>query len=131
MNNSHKYHGKVYIPDPFRARPIIIRSNFSNFFPRIHHRMEPVIKVRHKVFTLALMALSLVLIPSAHAGAGCDKTPKDQYASKSDGDNGFAIQINGSPRLYRPNQIYTITLKVFIWSPLFTAQINIFFTFDG
>ena len=76
--------------------------------------MEPVIKVRHKVFTLALVAVSLVLnlIPSVHAAAGCDKTPKDQYASKSDGDNGFAIQINGSPRLYRPNQIYTITLKV-------------------
>ena len=74
--------------------------------------MEPVIKVRYK--TLALLGLTLTLnliLPWAEA-AGCDKAPKDQYASTSDGDNGFAIQINGSPRLYRPNQIYTITLKV-------------------
>ena len=74
--------------------------------------MEPVIKVRYKRSALGLLlSLILTLIPNAN-GAACDKTPKDQYASKSDGDNGFAIQINGSPRMYRPNQIYTITLKV-------------------
>ena len=77
--------------------------------------MEPIIKVRHKrsalILVLILVLQTLTLIPNAN-GAACDKTPKDQYASKSDGDNGFAIQINGSPRMYRPNQIYTITLKV-------------------
>ena len=73
--------------------------------------MEPVIKVRYKRSVLVLVLLTLTLIPNANCAA-CDKTPKDQYASKSDGDNGFSVQINGSPRMYRPNQIYTITLKV-------------------
>ena len=75
--------------------------------------MEPVIKVRYKASAL-LLALTLILnliLPRVDA-AGCDKAPRDQHASKSDGDNAFAIQVNGSPRLYRPNQIYTITLRV-------------------
>lgn len=73
---------------------------------------QHVIKVRYKSPALAFVFALLLCLPAKSQGAGCDKTPRDQYAAKTDGNNGFAIQINGSPRLYRPNQIYTITLKV-------------------
>jgi len=74
--------------------------------------MEHIIKVRYKSPALILTLALLLSFSNKGEGAGCDKTPRDQYAAKTDGNNGFAIQINGSPRLYRPNQIYTITLKV-------------------
>ncbi len=73
---------------------------------------QHVIKVRYKSPALAFVVALCLCLPGASQAAGCDKTPRDQYAAKTDGNNGFAIQINGSPRLYRPNQIYTITLRV-------------------
>jgi hypothetical protein len=44
--------------------------------------MEPVIKVRYKMWALLNLALILLsLLPNAQA-AGCDKTPKDQVTKK-------------------------------------------------
>ena len=34
-----------------------------------------------------------------------------QVASQTRGDHGFAVVIAGSPRLYRPGQVYTVTLE--------------------
>jgi hypothetical protein len=44
--------------------------------------MEPVIKVRYKMWALLNLALILLsFLPNAQA-AGCDKTPKDQVTKK-------------------------------------------------
>lgn len=73
--------------------------------------MEPIIKVRHKEKLVILLASILI-----HVAYGilprCDKTPSDQNVHRIGGDNGFTIQVSGSPRKYRPNQVYTITLSV-------------------
>ena len=44
----------------------------------------------------------------------CDKSPDKSVttAPKQAGNGGFAIGIVGSPSLYRPGQVYTITLEV-------------------
>ena len=39
------------------------------------------------------------------------KTSSSQVASQTRGDHGFAVVIAGSPRLYRPGQVYTVTLE--------------------
>lgn len=41
----------------------------------------------------------------------CDKTPTGQEPYKTNGDNGFSVSVAGSPTLYRPGQVYTVTLK--------------------
>jgi hypothetical protein len=70
--------------------------------------MEPIIKVRYKEKFLFLF---LVFLNSVHSVPICDKTPVGQGTDKIPGDNGFAIQLSGSPRKYRPNQVYTIKLS--------------------
>lgn len=78
--------------------------------------MEPVIKVRHKMSaSFLLLAIVVLLSPAASSGKmiqKCEKSPKEMSTPKSEGDHGYALLINGSPRLYRPNQMYTVTLKV-------------------
>ena len=71
--------------------------------------MEPIIKVRYKE---KLLFLFLVFLNSVDSVPICDKTPVGQGTDKIPGDNGFAIQLSGSPRKYRPNQVYTIKLSV-------------------
>ena len=48
------------------------------------------------------------------ANALCDKSPSKSVttAPKMAGNGGFAIGIVGSPNLYRPGQVYEITLEV-------------------
>ena len=41
----------------------------------------------------------------------CEIYPEETSAYKSDGSNGFAVTINGSPLEYRPEQHYKITLQ--------------------
>ena len=74
--------------------------------------MEPVIKVRYKGAILMLIVVSLLARDARSAHLRCEKTPKETYVPKTEGSNGFAVTITGSPRLYRPNQIYTISLRV-------------------
>ena len=72
--------------------------------------MEPIIKVRYKeAFFLCLGILANVVYGALPK---CDKTPHDQGTDKIAGDNGFAIHVSGSPRMYRPNQLYNIQLSV-------------------
>jgi hypothetical protein len=42
--------------------------------------MEPVIKVRYKTSALLALLLAFNLISPGTAGAGCDKSPKDQVS---------------------------------------------------
>ena len=70
--------------------------------------MEPIIKVRYKE---KFIFLFLVFLSSVHSVPICEKSPVGQ-GDKIPGDNGFAIQLSGSPRKYRPNQVYTIKLSV-------------------
>lgn len=58
------------------------------------------------MYSLSLSLSALQALPK------CFKSPLETNSDKTEGDNGFAVLINGSPRLYRPNQIYTITLRV-------------------
>ena len=85
--------------------------------------LDPVIKVRHKATTpppppsrLVLLLLSLLLFappPPAAEAQICDKTPLEYIGQeKTPGNNGYEVNIIGKPRLYRPNQQYTITLTV-------------------
>ncbi len=43
-------------------------------------KMEPVIKVRYKTSALLALLLAFSLISPGSAGAGCDKSPKDQVS---------------------------------------------------
>lgn len=78
--------------------------------------MEPVIKVRYKglvrnlSFTFLLLT-TVVVGKSMGAFPKCDKTPKETTVPKIVGSNGYAVAIVGSPLKYRPNQVYTISLK--------------------
>ena len=80
--------------------------------------MEPVIKVRYKEKFFLLIGVCWLLVVGSAEGfmARCDKTPQDQRSDKIHGDNGFSIHVSGSPRKYRPNQVYTIQLGVSYWS---------------
>jgi len=75
--------------------------------------MEPIIKVRYKEKFVGLLLLLLACLIPDTLGLfpRCDKTPRDQGTEKFPGDNGFTIQVSGSPRKYRPNQVYTIQLS--------------------
>jgi len=63
-------------------------------------------KVRYKL-GLLLLVLPLVL----GSAPKCDKTPLGQDALKTPGENGFYVSVAGNPRLYRPGQVYTVTLS--------------------
>ena len=41
----------------------------------------------------------------------CEVYPEETFVAKSEGNNGFAVTINGSPLEYRPEQHYKITLQ--------------------
>lgn len=73
--------------------------------------MEPVIKVRYKE-KLFLFVCCWLLGTTVGFMPRCDKTPHDQTGNKIPGDQGFSIHVSGSPRKYRPNQVYTIQLSV-------------------
>ena len=79
--------------------------------------MEPIIKVRYKekknIFLAPTLFLLVLLLDGALGGyPRCDKTPRDQHSDKTPGSNGFSVKVSGSPRKYRPDQVYTITLSV-------------------
>jgi len=66
------------------------------------------IKVRYRLFWLILGCLSPKALSSG--GPKCDKTPLGQEAPKTPGEHGFYVTVAGSPRLYRPGQVYTVSL---------------------
>ena len=72
-------------------------------------KMEPIIKVRHKE---KLAILFVTLLSTVLGMPQCDKSPHEQGTEKHAGDNGFSIHVRGTPRKYRPNEVYTIELKV-------------------
>lgn len=72
--------------------------------------MEPIIKVRYKE-KIFLIALFLLFDGALGGYPRCDKTPKDQLSAKTPGSNGFSVSVSGSPRKYRPEQVYTITIS--------------------
>lgn len=76
--------------------------------------MEPVIKVRYKWASIWLTVhLAALCGPvGGNPYPKCDKSPEGTTAPKTEGTNGFAITIVGTPRLYRPHQVYTISLQV-------------------
>ena len=80
-------------------------------FMRVFYRiMEPIIKVRYK--EKVLLAL-LFFLPATLGGyPRCDKTPRAQRSDKTPGSHGFSVSVSGSPRKYRPEQVYTIQLSV-------------------
>ena len=71
--------------------------------------MEPIIKVRYKE-KLAILFVALLSMVSSMPQ--CDKSPPEQGNEKLTGDNGFSIHVRGTPRKYRPNEVYTIELRV-------------------
>ena len=71
--------------------------------------MEPVIKVRYKEKFVIIL---VTLLSTVYAMPQCDKTPPEQGTEKQAGDNGFSIHVRGTPRKYRPNEVYTIELRV-------------------
>ena len=82
--------------------------------------MEPITKVRYKEkkwrsYAIALWICFLscqLFLGSEAALARCDKTPRDQGGDRIPGDNGFSVIVSGMPRKYRPNQVYTMIIKV-------------------
>merc|ERR1711936_250662 len=68
-------------------------------------------KVRWKGGTLLILTFALLLRDVVGSGPKCNKIPPTQAASQTRGDHGFAVVIAGSPRLYRPGQVYTVTLE--------------------
>jgi len=58
------------------------------------------------------MLLVLVLLVDLTHGSGpkCEKAPPSQVAAQTRNDNGFGVTVAGRPRLYRPDQVYTVTL---------------------
>jgi len=68
-------------------------------------------KVRWKGGTLGFLILTALVHNVIGSGPKCNKIPPTQVASQTRGDHGFAVVIAGSPRLYRPGQVYTVTLE--------------------
>ena len=85
-------------------------------------------KVRWKGIWMISILVNLLFVNNAIAsGPKCNKIPPTQVAEKAfsqvlnllllqgapqtRGDHGFAVVIAGSPRLYRPGQVYTVTLE--------------------
>jgi hypothetical protein len=68
-------------------------------------------KVRWKGGTLGILILTALVHNAVGSGPKCNKIPPTQVASPTRGDHGFAVVIAGSPRLYRPGQVYTVTLE--------------------
>ena len=66
-------------------------------------------KVRHKLGWI-LFILPLLFNVALGSAPKCDKRPLGQEASKTSGDHGFYVEVAGSPRLYRPGQVYTVSL---------------------
>jgi hypothetical protein len=73
--------------------------------------MEPITKVRFKE-RISFLCLLIVFHGAFASMPRCEKSPLDQAAGKIGGDNGFSISVSGSPRKYRPNQVYTLNLSV-------------------
>lgn len=65
-------------------------------------------KVRWKGVRAALALLALG--GAAASGPKCSKIPMSQVAAQTRGDNGFYVTVAGGPHLYRPGQVYTVTL---------------------
>ena len=67
-------------------------------------------KVRIRL-DLLIFAILLILDVGSGSAPKCDKRPLGQQSYKTYGDNGFKVSVVGSPRLYRPGQVYTVTLS--------------------
>ena len=87
--------------------------------------MEPIIKVRYK--EKILWTLLLIVHGTLGQISRCDKTPEDyKRVEKTPGSHGFSVSVSGSPRKYRPEQVYTIKLSVSIrFSHTFVCLKNI------
>lgn len=92
-------------------------------------------KVRIKLGKMTMLSVFLLLATlgfSSGSAPKCDKRPLGQQSHKTYGDNGFKVtpllgpncnvfdinfisaaqvSVVGSPRLYRPGQVYTVTLS--------------------
>lgn len=71
-------------------------------------------KVRIKLGKMTMLSVFLLLVSlglSSSSAPKCDKRPLGQQSHKTYGDNGFKVSVVGSPRLYRPGQVYTVTLS--------------------
>jgi len=70
-------------------------------------------KVRWKQTRMAsaLIFLFFVTLINGQAGPKCNKSPIGQSALRTYGDGGFHVEVVGSPRLYRPGQEYTVSLR--------------------
>lgn len=66
-------------------------------------------KVRYRLGWI-LLVLPLLFNVALGSAPKCDKTPLGQEAQKTPGENGFYVTVAGSPRLYRPGQVYTVSL---------------------
>ena len=58
-----------------------------------------------------LVLLSLLCCQVSGSAPKCNKRPLGQQSYKTWGDNGFKVSVVGSPRLYRPGQVYTVSLS--------------------
>jgi len=69
-------------------------------------------KVRIKLcWTMFPLLLTLLVSGVRGSAPKCNKTPLGQQSYKTWGDNGFKVSVVGSPRLYRPGQVYTVSLS--------------------
>jgi len=66
------------------------------------------IKVRWKSAIFLLISFLQIVAGSAPK---CDKTPLSQDQYRTAGDFGFSVSVAGRPTLYRPGQVYTVTLQ--------------------
>ena len=67
-------------------------------------------KVRIKLLRVSVLVFLLVVAGCDGSAPKCNKQPMGQQARKTYGDNGFRLSVVGSPRLYRPGQVYTVSL---------------------
>ena len=90
-----------------------INPNFSQF-RSIGTKMPLDTKVRIKPAMMSwtvLVLLSLLCCQASGSAPKCNKRPLGQQSYKTWGDNGFKVSVVGSPRLYRPGQVYTVSLS--------------------